>query len=130
MLSLFINEYPDSPNFIYKKLQQTLTDQFHQNAFATIRDESSKLRTFALAKTEIGIEKYLIEIKNTNIRTQLTRFRLSNHNLMIEIGRHKGLARDQRYCPFCQNLTETEIHFLLNCSLYDTMRTRLIAHIH
>jgi hypothetical protein len=126
MLSLFLNDYMDSPNFIHKKLYQTLLDEFHQNAFETIRNESSKLRTYALAKTEIGLENYLISIKNVKLRTQLTRFRLSNHNLMIEIGRHSGTPKDQRYCPFCHNMVETEIHFMLDCSLYDFMRKRLI----
>ena len=127
MLSLFINDYPDTPNFIHKKLCQTLADEFHQNAFATIKDERSKLRTFALFKTEIGMEKYLNEIKNVAIRIQITRFRLSNHNLMIETGRHSDTPKEQRYCPFCQNKVETEIHFLTECPVYNPMRTKLIA---
>lgn len=127
MLSLFINDYPDTPNFIHKKLCQTLADEFHQNAFATIKDERSKLRTFALFKTEIGMEKYLNEIKNVAIRIQITRFRLSNHNLMIETGRHSDIPKEQRYCPFCQNKVETEIHFLTDCPVYNPMRTKLIA---
>ena len=129
MFGLFLNDYMDSPNFIHKKLYQTLLDEFHQNAFATIRDESSKLRTFALAKTEIGLENYLHDIRNVKLRTHLTRFRLSNHKLMIEVGRHSGIPKEQRYCPFCPNMVETEIHFLLDCSLYDPMRTRLIEHV-
>ena len=93
MLSLFINEYPEAPNFVHKKLFKTLVDEFHQNAFASIGQEGRKLRTYALMKTEIGMEIYLTEIKNITIRTQVTKFRLSDHNLMIEIGRHKGVKR-------------------------------------
>ena len=129
MLSFVINEYPNSPIFIHKKLYKRLSDQFHQNAFASIRENTSKLRTYALAKTDIGMEPYLIETKNVSLRTQLTRFRLSNHNLMIEIGRHKGIPKDQRYCPFCQNKVETEIHFLLDCPTYNALRQRLSAHV-
>ena len=127
MLSLYTNDYPDKPNFIHKKLCQTLSDEFHQNAFATIKEERSKLRTFALFKTEIGMEKYLNEIKNVAIRIQITRFRLSNHNLMIETGRHSDIPKEQRYCPFCQNKVETEIHFLTDCPVYNSMRLKLIA---
>ena len=48
---------------------------------------------------------------------------------MIEIGRHSGIPKDQRYCPFCQNVVETEIHFLLECSTYKHLRMKLIEHI-
>ena len=36
-----------------------VVDIFHQNAFADNRRENSKLRTYALIKTDIGREKYL-----------------------------------------------------------------------
>ena len=126
MLSLFINEYPEAPNFIHRKLLKTLIDEFHQNAFAGIRQEGSKLRTYALFKTEIGMEKYLIEIKNITIRTQVTKFRLSDHNLMIEKGRHNGVKAHLRFCPFCENEVESEIHFLLDCPVYRNIRNHLI----
>ena len=38
--------------------------------------------------TPIYLEKYLILVKNTKRRIALSRLRLSNHNLMIEKGRH------------------------------------------
>ena len=93
LLSLFINKYPNKLPFIHNKLYKTLADQFHQNAFASINNQESKLRTYALFKNNIGMEVYLMEIKNVAVRTQVTKFRISNHNLMIEIGRH----RDIRY---------------------------------
>ena len=128
-LSLFINEYPNEPNFIHEKLHQTLVDTFHQNAFATIRKEGSKLRNYALFKTKIGMEKYLVEIKNISVRIQITKFRISDHELMIEVGRHKGLKQHLRLCPFCQTV-ETKIHFLLDCSIYKHMREPLLNLVH
>ena len=68
LLSLFLNEYPDAGNFIHKKLFGVMMDQFHQSAFSSIGNSRSKLRTYALIKTEIGIEKYLIEMKNCELR--------------------------------------------------------------
>ena len=44
-----------------------------------------------------------------------TKFRLSNHNLMIEKGRHRNVDESLRFCPFCPNTVEDEIHFLLQC---------------
>lgn len=72
------------------------------------------------------MEKYLTEIKNITIRIQVTKFRLSDHNLMIEKGRHNGVKAYLRFCPFCENEVESEIHFLLDCPVYRNIRTDLI----
>ena len=129
MLNLFINSYETKPAFINKKLFQTLSDEFHQNAFENIRKEQSKLRTYALFKTEIGFEKYLTEIKNPVLRTEITKFRLSNHRLMIETGRHKNIPKELRFCPFCPCAVETEMHFLLLCPVYNSLRTEMMLPI-
>ena len=92
-----------------------LKDIFHQNAFADIKRGDSKLRTYALLKTEIGAEQYLKIIKNIKNRTMFTKLRLSNHNLMIEKGRHQNIVKYLRLCPFCPNAIEDEIHFITNC---------------
>ena len=126
LLSLFVNQYPTTkPQFIGKKLHQTLIDQFHQIAFETINKADSKLRTYALLKTRIGMEEYLMEIRNTAIRKQLSKFRLSNHTLAIEVGRHQGVHLCQRYCNFCDEAVECEMHFLINCPTYDHLRAPL-----
>ena len=126
MLNLFLNEYENKPYFIHKKLFQTLSDQFHQIAFESIKDEKSKLRTYSIFKTKIGLEDYLSNIKVHQGRTEVTKLRLSNHNLMIETGRHKKLSKEMRLCPFCSNLVEDELHFLLQCPTYSTMRNTVL----
>ena len=78
LISLFTNEYPDKPPFIAKKLHTTLVDQFHQNAIENIKKENSKLRTYALFKSEMGMEEYLTEIRNVSIRTQVTKQNLES----------------------------------------------------
>ena len=121
MLSLFINSYDNKPFFVHKKLFQTLSDNFHQKVFETIKNDNSKLRTYAIYKTDIGFEKYLTVIKNPVKRTALTKFRLSNHRLMIEIGRHQNIPKKLRFCQFCPNMVETEVHFLFYCVAYNTI---------
>ena len=59
----------------------------------------------------------------------MTKFRLSNHSLMIEIGRHKEIPKERRFCPFCPNSVETEIHFLLLCPVYDLLRREVMGSI-
>ena len=63
-------------------------DVYHQEAFSEINNPDSKLRTYGIIKQSKGREEYLDQICNTKRRQKLTRFRLSNHKLMIEIGRH------------------------------------------
>ena len=125
LLNFFLNQYMDKPSFINKRLFRVLSDQFHQNAFECIGYENSKLRTYAIFKTEVGIEKYLTHIKNFNYRNQVTKLRLSNHSLRIETGRRNKIPRELRFCPFCPNLVEDESHFLLFCPTYACLRTPL-----
>ena len=68
-LSSCEKEYP----FVYKKVFERLSDHFHNIAFEEIKLDTSKLRTYAKVKTEIGIEKYLIQIKNTDVRSKVTK---------------------------------------------------------
>ena len=100
---------------------------FHQNAFSTINDENSKLRTFGMIKCSIGLEKYLKKVKkNLKHRISLSRLRLSSHRLMIETGRHKKIAASERFCSFCQTQIEDEIHFVIKCQIYDALRKPLV----
>ena len=101
-------------------------DMFHQEAFEQISRPESKLRTYSLIKTVIGKEGYLDQIRNTKYRQKLTKLRLSNHQLMIEKGRHMKLEKDERICPVCSEGVEDEIHFLLNCKQYDSLREPLL----
>ena len=101
MSGLFLNNYENKPPFIHKKIFQTLSDQFHQTAFEIIRKDESKLRTYALFKNEIDFETYLRNVKNPAVRSQVTKFRLSNHSLMNESGRHRKIPKELRFCQFC-----------------------------
>ena len=90
-------------------------------------NQSSKASTYVTFKTTVFYEKYFDKIKNGKKNTSLSRFRLSNHNLMIEKGRHFKpiIKREERLCPFCKIVIEDEEHFLLSCLLYSPLRTIL-----
>ena len=114
--------------FVDKSAMQRMMDIFHQEAFADINREGSKLRTFAKLKQEQGIEKYLNSISNVKGRIHLSKIRLSNHDLMIEKGWHQGQQINQRNCPFCpENLLEDESHFLLTCKTFTLLRDKLFS---
>ena len=106
------------------------SDIFHQNAFGKISEDSSKLRTYGLLKTEIGFENYLSEITSIQDRTALTKFRLSNHTLMIEKMRQLKPKPEvhERLCPFCPEHVEDEQHFLINCRTFNIHRAALLNH--
>ena len=123
MLNYFLNvHYDGKPCFVNKIIFQRLCDQFHQNAFEIIGKECSKLRTYAIFKNNIGYENYLSKITNPKIRTYITKLRLSNHSLMIEIGRHKNINREMRICPLCHKGIEDEMHFLFIAQHKSTSR--------
>ena len=87
-------------------------------------NNSSKASTYVTFKTTIFYEKYFDLIESGGKKTSLTRFRLSNHNLMIEKGRHfkPAIKREERLCPLCKIEVEDEEHFLLSCLLYSPQR--------
>ena len=129
MLNFYINDYINKPPFIHKNIFQRLSDIFHQFSFGNIRANTSKLRTYAILKKDIGFERYLSEIKNVPIRIHMSKFRLSNHRLMIEVGRHNDTPKEKRFCPFCPSKIENEFHFLFECPIYNNLRTNLIEPI-
>ena len=106
-----------------------MKDIFHQESFTDIHRSDSKLRTYGEIKTEIGIEKYLLNPLRLDERSAITKLRLSNHDLMIEKGRHLKIDKSLRFCPFCPNLIETEHHFLLHCKTFEILRGELFTNV-
>ena len=89
----------------------------------------SKLRTYTILKNNITFEKYLISVKNISNRIALCKFRLSNHTLMIETGRHENIQQTNRRCPFCPENVENEVHFLIHCPIYTNLRLSMLEEI-
>ena len=54
---------------------------------------------------------------------RISKFRASNHKLMIEIGRYDQIPREDRLCSICRcNQIEDEHHFLFVCPKYSILR--------
>ena len=115
----------DIPKNLGRVIHQRLNDQFHQSSFEYIQSGENKLSFYGLFKKEIGMENYLSMVTNIKHRSSLTRFRMSNHSLNIEKGRHQGIVRDKRKCQFCP-VVKDERHFLLSCPKYDHLRNHLL----
>lgn len=106
--------------------KQRIRDQYLQTWNTSIQN-MPKLDYFKKFKIEFKYEEYLDYISNNTHRVNLTRFRLSAHNLEIEAGRYLNIERENRFCKIC-NLTvvESEYHFLLCCPLYRDIRCNYI----
>ena len=89
--------------------------------------ESPKAISYCKFKYNVSLEKYLYKVKNIRHKIALTRLRLSNHNLLIETGRHlrPKLERHERKCFICRNEIEDEFHFVIKCPLYSCERKAL-----
>ncbi len=82
---------------------------------------NSKLRTYKTFKSNLKLESYLTQNLCFEKRQALCKFRCSDHTLLIEVGRHKGLAVEERKCEMCTlGLVEDEVHFLITCPAYDS----------
>ena len=82
-----------------------------------------KLEFYRFLKTDHISSIYLDLIRGTAGRRALVKLRISNHKLMIEIGRYNQTTKDNRHCPFCGcNVMEDEVHFLFQCPTYSMIR--------
>ncbi len=69
--------------------------------------------------------EYLSTVKDSKLRRQMTRYRLSNHTLTIETGRYRQhwLPKESRICLYCTHgEVKTEQHFLTSCHNYEEIR--------
>ena len=87
-------------------------------------DQSPKALTYNQIKNVVKNEKYLMIITNREHRVVLSTLRLSDHMLMIEKGRHSRpkIAREDRFCKYCEGKIENEVHFTAECSKYQSER--------
>ncbi len=113
-----------------KKIESNFIEYWEKMRSDCIQNEG-KLDTYFKHKKNYDYEEYL-DMKHQK-KYLLTKFRLSNHCLRIETGRHERitningkkviLPRNQRLCTYCNlNTIENEIHFLLECPIYQNYR--------
>ena len=93
-------------------------------------DKNPILRNYKTYKSAFGMEPYLYLISNLRYRNALTRLRTSSHTLEIERGRYT-IPKTPVCDRICRtyNVTEDEIHFLLNCVEYGKMRDDFYAKV-
>ena len=72
------------------------------------------------------METYLYHISDCEVRRDLTKLGCSNHSLLIEQGRYSKLEVAECLCKKCDKV-EDDIHFLIECKLYDSVRKKFFS---
>ena len=94
-------------------------------------EEMSKLNTYRMFKTSRNVETYLSLSIPRRLRSSLARFRISNHNLEVERGRHCNMAYEDRLCKLCGQenkvFVENEFHVVFECASYKDIRKLYIV---
>ena len=106
-------------------LKQRLEDCGKQNIFSNII-ESSRLVHYKNIKSLISLEYYVSNIRNRELRRYICLLRLNELPLRCNV-RCKESSPINRICKMCNtNSTETEIHFILECDGYSSLREKYI----
>ena len=98
----------------------------------TESNSQSKLQSYLALKRQYSAADYLTTLTDPKLRSTLTKYRLSQHRLAIETGRHRKswLPKEERLCQQCQqNRPETELHFLTECTKFTQIRTEFFSKI-
>jgi len=87
-------------------------------------ESKPKLRTYAKLKTEFKSEDYIFLPRFE--RSLVSQLRLGILPLRIETGRYVNESLENRICTLCSlNAVEDEIHFVIQCPLYNVHREKL-----
>ena len=117
----------NNTNLLISHLRLNMKKIFSDHQLMLI-NTNKKLNFYASFKKEISKSKIVDLIINPQHKIAVNKFRLGNHSLHIETGRHTTPKTPihRRICPFCQSdEIEDERHILFSCSFYDEIRTEI-----
>ena len=105
---------------VTKKLQEV----FIQEWSTSLASQVGSLRFYKIFKSDFSREGYLDSVPSFKLRKVICKFRCSDHQLEIEVGRRKKVIAEERICKICMNGVECETHFLIDCPLYRELRLK------
>ena len=77
-------------------------------------------------KSSLTMSPFLHDLKHMKARNCLLRIRLGVSQLRSHRLHFARNAEADLACPFCNHETESEIHFILSCPMYNDLRDRYI----
>lgn len=115
-------------NILSEHMMSTFTEQWQTRVNSNngrSGNGGNKLRTYKLFKNTYQMEQYCKTIMPTNHRSAFAKFRCGVAPLRLETGRYEGLPVHERICPFCRTDVENELHIIIKCETYETIRESL-----
>ena len=126
---VWLNQGVGNVNLFLNLFKQRLTDNFTQIWHERLSNSSRA--NFYTHIADFRPKAYLNSVKVLKFRNSLARLRVSSHRLEIEAGRwarpHKPV--NERLCNIC-NCLEDEYHFVIECSLYNSLRRKYIDQVY
>jgi hypothetical protein len=112
-------------NNLCKGVREALQDNY-VSEWRDVLETSSKCLFYKNFKHAFQREKYVTQLPDELI-FPLIKFRCCCHKLMIEIGRHLGIPRNERFCKDCDmSDIGDEFHFIMMCPKYQVLRNQLL----
>jgi hypothetical protein len=114
-----------SLNEFKQQIKKNLSKNYEQLWLEKMHS-SSKCSLYREFKHDLKLEKYLVSLE-PKLRYSLTKYRLSNHRLPIEVGRYHNAERSDRACEFCSSYDiGDEYHYFIVCPKFASERSKLI----
>ena len=85
-----------------------------------------KQKRYPILVDHFTLRFYLSKPISSLYKKQISRIRLSSHNLAIESGRPNDICRGERVCEFCKSSIQDEFHFVIICPLYNDLRMKYL----
>ena len=127
---VWYNQGVENVNVFLKEFKQRLLDCEIQD-WAGCKSQMPKLYYYNMYKTLYMPELYLYMNISTKLKASFAKFRMSNHNLEIEIGRQTKVDYEDRLCKACGKLNlisvECEYHVIMKCHLYHEIRRKYLS---
>ena len=108
------------------QFKQRLVDNFSQDWHSALESHSF-YEVYSTFGQTLNMRTYFYDIKCIAVRKVFTRFRLGMLPLRAHYMNFNGDYNRNASCPFCADVPETEIHFLLACPKYNDLRFEFIA---
>ena len=124
--TFWLTQAVDNINSFMYIVKTRLADQFKQEWYFDI-NTLRKCCSYRIFKTDFKLEPHLLTLSYNN-RITLCKFRVPDHKLPIELGRHLNIHKEERYCNLCQQgKIGNEYLFLLECNSLVIIRRKYMS---
>lgn len=116
---------PNSINaqLLLAQIKQRLQDAFLQNLDSLLEQSSKCILYRNIVSENRCIQFYLHKALPDRFKIILAKYRMSSHQLSVEVGRYNNIERNERKCRLCTaDDVEDEYHFILVCPRFSDLR--------